>query len=133
MIGSGIRGRCQEFGGVSRCLQSSESKHGFKHTWLMIGSGIRGRCQEFRGVSRCLQSSESKHDTDIKLLHSSNSPRPRLYQIFLLCSCCITMNPPAIWVLGHPQCVELNEQDTRAAAALILRGQLRDGRIRRLP
>jgi hypothetical protein len=43
------------------------------------------------------------------------------------------MNPPAIWVLGHPQCVEANEQDTLGAAALLLRGQLRNGRIRRLP
>lgn len=43
----------------------------------------------------------------------------------------IKMTPPAVWVLSHPQCVELNELDILAAAALLQQGRLRSGVLRR--
>jgi len=114
-----------------------------KHRWLMIGSGIHRKCQVFGGGNRCY--GQVKVNTTLILIPSITfhslytssflqltSTASLLYLPTVPC-CITTMNPLAIWVLGHPQCVELNEQDTLAAAALLPRGQLRDGRIRRLP
>jgi hypothetical protein len=41
--------------------------------------------------------------------------------------------PPAIWLLGHPSVVSLNERDMIAAAAQIAARQLRSGLVRPLP